>query len=168
MEYRGVEYLVVRTIIPTRWRWLVKRGHKDKVGTSATREGAVSHAQRFIDGLLKASSQKSEVANFKDDARGYARWLMQTSAGGDLTLFTFRRVNVTVWREDKNHFGFEFTTRGRTVRGSVKTRLIGTAALHARNRVHNEIRKIGREQSRMRERTGVKVVPYRPTSDAAC
>jgi hypothetical protein len=93
---------------------------------------------------------------------------MQTSAGGDLTLFTFRRVNVTVWREDKNHFGFEFTTRGRTVRGSVKTRLIGTAALHARNRVHNEIRKIGREQSRMRERTGVKVVPYRPTSDAAC
>jgi hypothetical protein len=155
MEYRGVEYLVVRTITPTRWRWSVKRGHKDKAGRSATREGAISHAQRFIDGLLKASSQKSQIANFTDDARGVGRWPMQMiSPGGDLTLFTFRRANVTVWRQDENHFGFEFTTRGRTVHGSVRTRLIGTAAHHARNRVNNEIRKIGR----MRCRLGTDVV----------
>ena len=53
MEYRGVEYAVVRTI-PKGWRWSVKRDHNDKVGKSPDRETAVRLAQMFIDTMIKA------------------------------------------------------------------------------------------------------------------
>jgi hypothetical protein len=52
MEYRGVEYAVVRTIT-RRWRWSVKRDHNDKVGTAEMRMGAIGFAQRFIDELVR-------------------------------------------------------------------------------------------------------------------
>ena len=53
MEYRGVEFAVVRTI-PKGWRWSVKRDHNDKVGKSPDRETAVWLAQMFIDRMIKA------------------------------------------------------------------------------------------------------------------
>jgi hypothetical protein len=57
MEYRGVEFTVVRTI-PTGWRWSVKRDQRsDKVGTAFDREGAILHAKRFIDSQLKSPAK---------------------------------------------------------------------------------------------------------------
>jgi hypothetical protein len=56
MEYRGVQYSVVRTITKG-WRWSVKRDHHDKVGTSTDRETAISLARRFIDTLLKSRAK---------------------------------------------------------------------------------------------------------------
>lgn len=40
MEYRGLEYSVVRTIT-NKWRWSVKRDRNDRVGTAATRAAAI-------------------------------------------------------------------------------------------------------------------------------
>jgi hypothetical protein len=57
MEYRGVEYFVVRTIT-NRWRWSVKRDHSERVGTAPTRDAAIGFAQRFIDDLVKARARK--------------------------------------------------------------------------------------------------------------
>ena len=53
MEYRGMEYQVVRTITNA-WRWVVKREPNDKVGTTDSRMGAVARAQKFIDELIKS------------------------------------------------------------------------------------------------------------------
>ena len=57
MEYRGVEYAVVRTIA-MRWRWSVKRDHNDRVGTAETRIGAIGFAQRFIDELVRKRARE--------------------------------------------------------------------------------------------------------------
>jgi hypothetical protein len=59
MEYRGVEYAVVRTI-PNGWRWSVKRDHNEKVGTSSDRTNAVRLAQKFIDELVKTRARLQE------------------------------------------------------------------------------------------------------------
>ena len=56
MEYRGLEYSVVRTIA-NGWRWTVKRDHNEKIGISYNREIAVVLAQRFIDDLIKLRSK---------------------------------------------------------------------------------------------------------------
>ncbi|MBR0695818.1 hypothetical protein [Bradyrhizobium lablabi] len=53
MEYRGIEYTVVRKISPNGWRWTVKCDHKDKVGTAFDRESAIHSAKKFIDALIK-------------------------------------------------------------------------------------------------------------------
>ena len=53
MEYRGIEYAVVRTLSPNGWRWSVKRERNDKVGTAPDRDGAIVRAQRFIDELIR-------------------------------------------------------------------------------------------------------------------
>ena len=60
MEHRGVEYAVVQTLFPTIWRWSVKRDHKEKVGTSFSREDAIRHAEKFIDQLIKDRTQPKE------------------------------------------------------------------------------------------------------------
>ena len=57
MEYRGVEYSVVRTIT-RRWRWTVKRDHNDRAGTAETRMGAIGFAQRFIDELVRKRARQ--------------------------------------------------------------------------------------------------------------
>jgi hypothetical protein len=61
MEHRGVEYAVVQTLFPTIWRWSVKRDHKEKVGTSFSREDAIRHAEKFIDQLIKDRTQLQRV-----------------------------------------------------------------------------------------------------------
>ena len=60
MEHRGVEYAVVRTLFPTIWRWSVKRDHKEKVGTSFSREDAIRHAEKYIDQLIKDRTKPKE------------------------------------------------------------------------------------------------------------
>jgi hypothetical protein len=52
MEYRGMEYQVVRTITKS-WRWSVKHEPNEKVGTTDDRVGAVARAQKFIDEVIK-------------------------------------------------------------------------------------------------------------------
>ena len=54
MEYRGVEYAVVRTI-PNGWRWSVKRGHNEKVGTSYDRESAIARADASVGCLMPSA-----------------------------------------------------------------------------------------------------------------
>jgi hypothetical protein len=56
MEYRGVEYAVVRTI-QKGWRWSVKRDRNDKVGRSFDRQTAILSAERFIDKLIKTRTE---------------------------------------------------------------------------------------------------------------
>jgi hypothetical protein len=62
MEYRGVEYVVVRTI-PKGWRWSVKRDHNDKAGKSPDRETAVLLAQRFIDKMITARGMSGAASH---------------------------------------------------------------------------------------------------------
>jgi hypothetical protein len=56
MEYRGVEYAVVRTI-QKGWRWSVKRDGNDKVGRSFDQPTAILSAERFIDKLIKTRTE---------------------------------------------------------------------------------------------------------------
>jgi len=53
MEYRGVEFAVVRSITRD-WRWSVMGDHEEKGGVAPTQAAAISHAQRCIDQILKA------------------------------------------------------------------------------------------------------------------
>jgi len=53
MQYRGVEYAVVRSITRD-WRWSVAGDDDEKGGAAPTQAAAISHAQKCIDQLLKA------------------------------------------------------------------------------------------------------------------
>jgi hypothetical protein len=53
MEYRGVEYVVVRRSSPTGWRWSVKRERNEKAVNSHSRDGAIKLAEKYIDGMIK-------------------------------------------------------------------------------------------------------------------
>jgi hypothetical protein len=53
MEYRGIDYSVVRTSSRDGWCWSVKCEDSQKMGTHASREGAMLHAERFIDEVIK-------------------------------------------------------------------------------------------------------------------
>ena len=60
MEYRGIEYTVVRTI-PKGWVWSVRRGDKDAVGTSRDRDEAIKTAKQSIENYLR-SLKRAETA----------------------------------------------------------------------------------------------------------
>ena len=62
MEYRGVEYVVVRSITRN-WRWSVNGDHDEKGGTAPTQAAATRQAQKFIDGLLRAKTRQAPVQN---------------------------------------------------------------------------------------------------------
>ena len=59
MEYRGMEYAVVRTI-PNGWRWFVRRERKDRVGLSYSREEAIARAKKFIDEIIQMQAKKQQ------------------------------------------------------------------------------------------------------------
>jgi hypothetical protein len=61
MEYRGVQYAVVRTMSPNGWRWTVKRGHHDKSGSTPRQDEAIRLAKKFIDELIKTSERKEKA-----------------------------------------------------------------------------------------------------------
>jgi hypothetical protein len=52
MEYRGVDYSVARADPPSGWRWSVACEDSKRAGTHASREGAMLHAERFIDEVM--------------------------------------------------------------------------------------------------------------------
>ena len=60
MEYRGIEFRVVRTIQKKGWAWSVKRNHSDRVGISRDREDAVRNAKKYIDYLLRLRAREQE------------------------------------------------------------------------------------------------------------
>jgi hypothetical protein len=58
MEYRGVQYAIVRTMAPNGWRWIIKRAPNDKTGVVSNRDDAVRLAKKFIDELIKYRGRK--------------------------------------------------------------------------------------------------------------
>jgi hypothetical protein len=56
LEYRGIEFAVVRTI-PKGWVWSVKRDHGDIVGHAYDREDAIRKAKKSIENLLKRQTR---------------------------------------------------------------------------------------------------------------
>ena len=61
MEYRGVQYAVVRTMSPNGWRWVVRRGPDEKSGFTPRQDEAIRLAKKFIDVLIK-TSERTEKA----------------------------------------------------------------------------------------------------------
>ena len=58
MEYRGVEYRVIQGIKRGFWKWAVDTAAGTRVGTSDSRDSAVSAAKRTIDRLLDPTRRK--------------------------------------------------------------------------------------------------------------
>jgi plasmid stabilization system protein ParE len=62
MQYRGVEYMVVRTI-PRGWRWSVKRENRtEKAGRCYSRTDGIALAKRYIDQLISEHEQSGSDA----------------------------------------------------------------------------------------------------------
>jgi len=54
MDYKGVEYQVVRTANPTGWKWTVSMdGRQPRTGEGYTRAAAIALAQLAIDRLVE-------------------------------------------------------------------------------------------------------------------
>jgi len=58
MEYRGIEFKLVRTIAPAGWRWSVTRGDRETVGTCVHRDDAIRRAHKAIDELIRQRSRQ--------------------------------------------------------------------------------------------------------------
>jgi hypothetical protein len=64
MKYRGIEYQVVQTAIPTGWRWTVQfDNERTRTGTGYNRTHAIGLAQRAID---KASPEMRDPTGQSD------------------------------------------------------------------------------------------------------
>lgn len=63
MEYRGIDYAVVRTASRDGWRWSVRCEDNGKMGTHASREGAMLHAERFIDEVITHRKRIARMQN---------------------------------------------------------------------------------------------------------
>jgi hypothetical protein len=61
MDYRGVQYAVVRTMSPNGWRWFVRRGSTDKTGFATHRDDAIRLAKKVIDELIKSRERKQRA-----------------------------------------------------------------------------------------------------------
>ena len=61
MEYRGIEFKLVRTIAPSGWRWSVARGDREAVGTSTHRDDAIRRAHKTIDELLRQQARAEKL-----------------------------------------------------------------------------------------------------------
>ena len=67
MEYRGVEFTIVRAIDCHKWRWRVAIPDVgNRTGLAQTKEGAIAGARRAIGWLLAAKKRKQEMM---EDAR---------------------------------------------------------------------------------------------------
>jgi hypothetical protein len=60
MEYKGVEYTLIQTIIPIGWRWRLEYLGHEFAGSSQTRHGAVRAAHQAIDNLLQLNLRVHE------------------------------------------------------------------------------------------------------------
>jgi hypothetical protein len=72
MQYRGVDYMVVRTI-PRGWRWSVKReGRTEKAGSAYSRANGMVLARKFIDQLMnerERSNSDMQIARPKSGVK---------------------------------------------------------------------------------------------------
>jgi hypothetical protein len=58
MEYKGLNYNVVQTANPTRWKWTVWLDEtRTKSGTSFSRASAMTFAQQAIEKIIKRSAR---------------------------------------------------------------------------------------------------------------
>jgi hypothetical protein len=56
MEYKGIQYQVLRTANPSGWRWVVHLdADKTKTGLTYSRESAILNAKNAIDKALDTS-----------------------------------------------------------------------------------------------------------------
>jgi hypothetical protein len=59
MQYRGIEFKVVRT--RSGWMWVVEVSNTDKeVGTHRDRDGAIRRAKKLIDELVSKREQNAD------------------------------------------------------------------------------------------------------------
>ena len=62
MQYKAIEYQVVRTANPTGWKWIVQLGAtRTRIGASYSMKSAVLDAQRKIDKELKTDKKLMSV-----------------------------------------------------------------------------------------------------------
>ena len=58
MQYRGIEFKVVKTRSKAGWMWVVEVSDtKKEVGTRRDRDGAIRRAKKFIDELVSKREQ---------------------------------------------------------------------------------------------------------------
>ncbi len=58
MQYRGIEFKVVKKSSSTGWMWVVEVSNTEKeVGTHRDRDGAICRAKKFIDELISKREQ---------------------------------------------------------------------------------------------------------------
>jgi hypothetical protein len=58
MQYRGIEFKVVKTRSPAGWMWVVEVSNTEReVGTHRDRDGAIRRAKKFIDDLVGKREQ---------------------------------------------------------------------------------------------------------------
>jgi hypothetical protein len=61
MQYRGIEFKVVKTRSPAGWMWVVEVSNTEKeVGTHRDRDGAIRRAKKFIDELVVSKHEKND------------------------------------------------------------------------------------------------------------
>jgi hypothetical protein len=60
MLYRGIEFIVVRSLSPAGWKWTVASGDAEKAGQEPVRELAILRARKFIDRLTESRQQPAE------------------------------------------------------------------------------------------------------------
>jgi hypothetical protein len=63
MEYRGIDYSVVRAASRDGWRWSVACEDSERAGMHASREGAMLHAERFIDEVIEYRKRIAQLRN---------------------------------------------------------------------------------------------------------
>jgi hypothetical protein len=62
MQYRGIEFKVVKTRSSAGWMWVVEVSNTEKeVGTHRDRDGAIRRAKKFIDELVLLSHPAESV-----------------------------------------------------------------------------------------------------------
>jgi hypothetical protein len=61
MEYRGIDYSIIRAASGAGWRWSVVCEDTERVGMHASREGAMLNAERFIDEVIRYRKQAGQL-----------------------------------------------------------------------------------------------------------
>jgi hypothetical protein len=63
MEFRGINYSVIRAASREGWRWSVECEYTECVGMHASREGAMLDAERFIDEVVSHRKRLARLRN---------------------------------------------------------------------------------------------------------
>jgi hypothetical protein len=66
MEYRGIDYSVIRAASRSGWRWSVECEDNERAGMHASREGAMLDAERFIDEVIEHRKRIAQLRTKSD------------------------------------------------------------------------------------------------------